>query len=100
MNNIAKLRKIRGWSQRDLAELAGVSQPTIQRAEREDKTAKLATYQKCADIFEVALTDIFETRSEVEDQLIKILRNTPENKRAQLLEILDAAKSLLPSVDQ
>ena len=100
MNNIAKLRKIRGWSQRDLAELAGVSQPTIQRAEREDKTAKLETYQKCADIFEVPLTDIFETRSEVEDQLIKILRNTPENKRAQLLEILDAAKSLLPSVDQ
>lgn len=88
--NLARLRKAKGLTQADLAEMIGVDQSTIQRAEKEHPSAKLQTYKLCADRLGVTLADLFsESRSVVEDQLIKGFRDMPESSRDKVLAILD-----------
>lgn len=94
MNNLARYRELRGLSQRDLAEMLGVSQPTVQRAEREDPTAKLGTYKRCAEVLGVTLSDIFADRSSLEDRLIWMFRKIPEQKHSQILQILELAREI------
>lgn len=52
---IRKLRLKRGWSQTQLAEMAGVTTRTIQRVEQGHK-ASLETYRALASVFEVDLS--------------------------------------------
>ena len=52
---IRKLRLQRGWTQEQLAELAGVSVRSIQRAER-GRQASLETLKSLAAVFEVELS--------------------------------------------
>ncbi len=93
MNNLALIRENRGLSQRDLADMLGVSQPTIQRAESEAPSAKLDTYKKCAVLLKVELWEIFSTRDEVEDKVISLYRNVDSRSREQMVRILLAAQN-------
>lgn len=96
MNNLSIIREARGLSQRDLAEMTGLSQPTIQRAESEHKTAKLATYRICADILGVTLGAIFGDWSDVEQELISLFRSIPDHKYPDVMQILKLATSEAP----
>lgn len=93
MNNLSRFRELHGLSQRDLAEMANVSQPTIQRAEAEDPTAKLGTYKRCADILGVTLADIFSDRNAMESRLLEVFRGIPESRHDQLMSILEQAQA-------
>lgn len=99
MNNLAKFRELRGLSQRDLAEVLGVSQPTIQRAETEASSAKLGTFKQCADYFGVTLSDIFSDRTELEARLLESFRQTPPGQREKIFQFLEAAADLQQSAD-
>lgn len=94
MNNLERYRELRGWSQRDLADVLGVSQPTIQRAEKEDPSAKLETYKKCAEALGVTLADLFSDHSAVESDLVSLYRNSDPDAQARLMQIVQAALSL------
>ncbi len=96
MNNLARFRELSGLSQRDLADMLNVSQPTIQRAEAEDPSAKLGTYKKCADVLGVTLSDIFSDRSTTENHLVDVFRRIPPQKHQQLMSILEVAQDLPP----
>lgn len=96
MNNLARYRELSGLSQRDLADTLKVSQPTIQRAETEDPSAKLGTYKRCADILGVSLSDIFSDRSATEDRLVEVFRRISPQKHEQLMSILEVAQDLPP----
>ena len=94
MNKVKEFRALRGLSQRDLAEMVGVTQPTIQRAEAEDPSAKLETYKKIAEALDVALTDLFSERNEQELILINLFRSSSEPEKLRMVQILRAAKDL------
>lgn len=64
---VRKLRLQRGWSQERLAELAGVSVRTIQRAER-NGSMSLETVAALAAVFEVDRSLIESGGTEMQDQ--------------------------------
>lgn len=76
--------------------MINVSQPTIQRAEAEDPSAKLGTYKKCAEALGTTLGAIFNDRSATEENLIAVFRRLPSDKHDRLMSILEVAKDLLP----
>lgn len=62
LNNLAKLRKSKGYTQSKLAELSGVNIRMIQKyesGERDFKKALVQTAIKIADALEVALDEMF-----------------------------------------
>lgn len=100
MNNLARYRDLKGLSQYELADLIGVSQPTIQRAEAEDSSAKLGTYKRCAEVLGITLSDIFSDRTEVEDRFLQLLREVPEQKLDQIMGLIELAKDVPPEGDE
>jgi transcriptional regulator with XRE-family HTH domain len=96
--NLARIRKAKGLNQRDLAEMVGVDQATIQRAETMHSSAKLETYQRCADALGVTLEDLFAgSRDEKEAVLVSTFRRIPEEMRVAVLAMLDVVqKQSLP----
>ncbi len=87
--NLRAIREARGMSQAHLADLVGVDQSTIARAEQMAKTAKLDTYQRCAAALGVTLSDLFcAPRSQLEDQVLQLFRSIPVEKHGDLLTVL------------
>ena len=93
MNNLAYFRDLKGLSQRELAEVLGVSQPTIQRAETEASSAKLGTYKECAQYLGITLSDIFSDRSPAEAALISQFRRVPQDRQDRIFQILDIVEA-------
>lgn len=69
------LRVQRGWTQKDLAERSGVSQPTISGLEASTEGARLATLRKIASAFDVAVDTRFVSFS----TLLRAFRIAPLN---------------------
>lgn len=81
MNNVAAIRKAKGLSQTDLAELAGVEQPTISKLERGNQSITLRTLMAVAEALQVPLSDLFADRSDAERAIIQAYRSLPEQRR-------------------
>ena len=82
MNNIAILRKSRGWSQSDLAEVVGTRQPHIARIEGGDEGVTLRVLAKIADKLDYPLYMLFsDDLSAVELELLKIYRSLPPERQ-------------------
>lgn len=91
--NLARIRAAKGLSQRDLADMVDVNQSTIQRAEKMHPSAKLETYQKCAEVLGCDLSDIFsDDRAPVEAALLAAFRRIPAARQGQVLAILDLVR--------
>lgn len=91
--NLAAFREKRGLSQRDMADILGVSQPTIQRAETGHKSAKLSTYLAYAEEFGVSLSDLFaDDRTELEARLLQAFREMSEADQDRALQVLDLVR--------
>lgn len=91
--NLARIRELRGLTQRDLAEMIGMNAATIQRAEVGAPSAKLETYKKCAAALNVSLSDIFcDDMTVIERELIAVFRRIPTAKHEQLLGLLQLAQ--------
>jgi transcriptional regulator with XRE-family HTH domain len=61
--DIHKLRTDRGWSQEQVAEMAGLSSRTVQRVENGDKPSA-ETAKALAAVFEIPLIELQSTNSE------------------------------------
>lgn len=91
--NLALIRKARGLSQGDLAEMIGRDTATISRAENMRPSAMLETYQLCAQALGITLAEIFcDTMDPVERELIAAYRAAPEAHRA-FEGLIDMAKA-------
>ena len=91
--NLARIRKSLGLSQTDLAEMIGMDTASISRAENMQKSAKLETYQLCAQALGITLADIFcDSMAPVERELILAYRASPESHRA-FEGLIDMAKA-------
>ena len=96
--DISRFRKAKNLSQRDVAEMIGVDQSTIQRAEALHKSAKMATYLQYANALNLELRDLFsEDISEVEIDLLRAFRRIPEAKRPELLSLLRLVQETDPA---
>jgi len=92
--NLSRIRLAKGLSQRELAEMIGVSQPTIQRAELLHRGSTMGTYIDSAAALGVTLADLFEnSRTGVVDTVAKRLAGLPEASQAEVLAILDFVES-------
>lgn len=58
MNNLAKLRQARGWSQQDVANLLNTTAVSIGRYERQDQRLDLPLLRRLAKIFDVTIGEI------------------------------------------
>jgi putative transcriptional regulator len=58
-NNIAQIRKQKGFTQMKLAELVGVNRFHISRIERGKSSPSLKLLMKIADALDVSLDDLF-----------------------------------------
>ena len=93
--NLARIRTAKGLSQRDLADMVDVNQSTIQRAEKMHPSARLETYQRCAEVLGCDLSDIFsDDRAPVEQALLTAFRQVPEDRQQQVLAILDMVRGV------
>jgi transcriptional regulator with XRE-family HTH domain len=91
--NLPRIRKSRGLSQGDLAEMIGMDTASISRAENMQKSAKLETYQLCAQALGITLADIFcDSMEPVERELVAAYRAAPESHRA-FEGLIDMAKA-------
>lgn len=81
MNNVSTIRKSRGLSQAELADLVGVEQPTISRVERDSDSVTLRTLKQIAKALGVNVSDLFADRSSAENYLIEAYRSLPEMRR-------------------
>jgi transcriptional regulator with XRE-family HTH domain len=91
---LAKIRKARGLSIRDLADMIGMDPATVQRAETMHSSAKLTTYVRCAEVLGVTLADIFAAdRSALELKLVQAFRALPADQHERVLGLLQLAEA-------
>lgn len=80
--NIARLRKANGLTQTDLADMTGLSQATISRAEKGDDGVTLGHFKAIASALNVALGDLFsDNRTAVEQALLNAYRDLPPDRQ-------------------
>ncbi len=88
------IREARGLTHRDLADMIGMAQSTVTRAENHAKTSKLATYVKIAAALDVSLSDLFaDSKTATELALLSAFRRVPESRQEQWVQILQAAEA-------
>ena len=91
--DISRFRRDRGLSQRDLAEMLGRDQSTIQRAEAMHHSAKLTTYREYAQALGLQLWQLFSEEITPDDlALLQMFRKIPPEKHDELLAILRIAR--------
>lgn len=64
MENLKRIRKARGLSQRALADRAGVVKSTIYEAEAGRHVPRIQTLEKIADALDVDLVDLLPSRKD------------------------------------
>ncbi|WP_288995762.1 helix-turn-helix transcriptional regulator [uncultured Gemmobacter sp.] len=86
--NIAPLRRLRGLTQIDLAEMVKLTQPTISRAERGDDGTTLGTYKQIADALGVGLAELFsDDRTKAEAELLDAFRSLSRERQQGWLDM-------------
>lgn len=89
--NIESLRRLKGLNQSELADMAGITQPTISRAERGDDGVTLEKFKAIALALKVPLSDIFqENRSRGENELLELYRRLPTDRQRVWLQMATA----------
>lgn len=92
MKNIARLRKIKGWTQTDLAQVCGINQATVSKAEKGDGGVSLMIYEKIANSLDAPLHVIFSPdMEEVELKLVMVFRGLSKERQQGWMDILNGA---------
>jgi transcriptional regulator with XRE-family HTH domain len=93
--NIARIRKSKGLNQTDLAEMAGVTQPSISRAEKGDDGVTLGNFKQIAAALGVQVKDLFDDeRTPIEQAVLDAYRNLSPERQKGWQEALGIAESL------
>ena len=94
--NLRTFRKAKKLSQQQLAEIVGVDQATIQRAETMHSSAKLDTYIKCAAALGISLSDLFSDDRTGEEALLIIAYRSSDPSRRRILDALTSEAASQP----
>lgn len=94
---LKQIRKSRGLTQDDLADMLGVNKSTIHRAEVMEKSSRLATYIAAAAVLNVTLADLFaQDRSDADLALLVIWRRLSPADQERALAMLELVESHSP----
>ena len=89
--NMENLRRSRNLNQAELAEMAGVTQPTISRAERGDEGVTLEKFKSIATALNVPLAELFlEDRTRSENELVDMFRRLPSDRQRVWVQMAKA----------
>jgi transcriptional regulator with XRE-family HTH domain len=92
--NITAIRRLRGLTQVDLADMTQISQATISRAENGDDGTTLGCYRNIASALGVPLADLFiEDRRQSEQDLLETFRKLTPERQTGWLEMARAITS-------
>jgi transcriptional regulator with XRE-family HTH domain len=79
---LAAIRKQRGLSQSELADLANVEQPTVSRIERGYDGVTLRVLKQLSSALDVSVHDLLsDDRSASEDALVAAFRSLPKDRQ-------------------
>lgn len=88
--NIANIRRARGLTQADLADMAGITQPTVSRAEKGDDGCTLGILKAIAEALSVPLSDLFaESRTPAETIVLSAFRKLPADRQRGWLDLAE-----------
>ena len=89
---VSRLRKEKGLTQAQLADLVGVSQAHISRLERGDDSASLKLIYDIASALNVQPSSLFEERDDKEALLLEIFRNSTPEAQKTVLQMMDGIR--------
>jgi transcriptional regulator with XRE-family HTH domain len=97
MEALTRIRKERGWSQRELSKRAGVNAATVNHAETGKRTPETHTLQKLAKALDVDISDLLgATRSQ--DGLVTFIEQQIK-LATQVIEAIEDAEVALEEND-
>lgn len=85
--NIEHIRRQRGLNQEQLAEMAGISQGHVSRAEKGEDGVTLGKLKAIAAALRVPLEDLFLDRNRTEIEIVQMYRRLPAEQQAVWLEL-------------
>lgn len=88
--NIARLRRRMSLTQEDLAEMTGLSQTLISRAEAGDDGTTMRSLRAISAALNAPLSDLFADRSEAEEAALQLFRNLPADRQSVWLGMAQA----------
>lgn len=92
--NLANLRKAKGWSQSDLADVVGVKQPTISRLEKGADEVTLRLCRQIAGALDVPLYLLFiDETAQAEMDILNIYRSLSEGRKKGWQDMAALAKA-------
>ena len=101
MKSLSVIRKARGLNQTQLAEAAGIEQPTVSKLENGWEGAALRTVYAVAAALNVEPYTLFlDGVTEAEVNLIETYRALPDGRKQGWQDMARAAKADVQSVDQ
>jgi len=87
----AQIRRSKGLTQAELAQMIGVEQPTISRLEKGSDAVTLRLLREVAVALGVGLADLFiEDRSAQEEALLQVYRSLSPERQKGWLELAQA----------
>lgn len=99
--NIANLRRLRGLNQNELADLVGITQGAISRAEAGEDGVTLRNYKAIADALRVPLAELFQDdRTKAENEIMDLFRRLPKDRQQVWLEMSRTFSRGLPEPTQ
>lgn len=79
---IATLRKLKGWTQADLAHAAGTEQPTISRIEKGSESVTLRMLKDVAAALDTPLYTLFlDDFTDAEIRLLEVYRSLSDDRK-------------------
>ena len=84
-NSIKKFRKQKGYTQKQLAEKAGISNNSLIRYENDETSPNLQIMQQIAEVLEVSVSDLFPLASAVEKVSNAIVKQSITKRSNEIL---------------
>jgi len=101
MKQIQNLRKLKGWNQTMLAEVAGIEQSTVSKVENGWDGITLRNLKKIADALEIEPYQLFIDDGSIEElSIIEAYRALSEDRRKGWLDMAVLAKADVLKEDQ
>lgn len=98
---LAEIRKKRGLTQVELADMAGCEQATVSRVENGSEAVTLRQLRQLADALGVTLADLFlDDRDAAEHTLVRAFRSLPADRRQGWIDLARTLAQSPPASDE
>lgn len=97
---IKTLRQQKGWSQSDIAELLKISVPAFSKIESDITDLNISRLIQIAEVFQIPVVELIETKTEPDQSLIDELRTAKEVIAAQAAKVSHLQEYIITLYEQ